>query len=77
MLIWIVILIFLICFTVYQWWFMASRFRNMTDVRKAKVKAYNRPLAWAIYSILLFLILVGLVGYQIFILMDAIMKLDI
>lgn len=73
----IIILVFLLCFFIYQWWFQNSRFRNMPDLERAKIKPYNRPIAWAIYSVIVFILLVTLIGYQIFILMGYIMELDI
>ncbi len=72
----VMILVFLLCFLIYQWWFQSSRFRNMPNVTRLKVKAYNRPLAWAIYSIIVFVILLFMIGNQILILMEYIMELQ-
>lgn len=64
--IWIVLLlIFLLCFFIYQWWFEQSRFRQMTEKRKAMTKWYGHPLFWMILSILVFLALIGIISYYI------------
>lgn len=76
MLLIIMALIFVLCFLIYQWWFQSSRFRNMPEVTRSKVKPYNRPLAWALYSLIVFLAVIALIGYQIMVMMDYIMQLD-
>lgn len=73
----ILALVFLLCFTIYQWWFQSSRFKQMADPDQAKVKAYNKPRAWALYSIGIFLVLLTLISYNIMKLMQGIMSLDI
>lgn len=73
----ILALVCLLCFTLYQWWFQSTRFKQMSDRDQNKIKSLNKPLAWMLYSISLFLIVIILIGYQIMQLMNAIMKLDI
>jgi len=72
----VLILIFILCFFIYQWWFINSRFRNMPDVTRAKIRPYNRPGAWATYSLIVFLIIVMVIGYQMLILTGVIMELS-
>lgn len=72
----VLLLIFVLCFFIYQWWFMNSRFRNMPQVTRDKVKPYNRPGAWAAYSLIVFLILVAIIAYQMLRLTGAIMELS-
>lgn len=75
--VWILLLlVFLLCFLIYQWWFEQSRSRNMSEARKSRTKFYNRPAAWALYSIVVFLIILSLISFQIMGLMENIMKLN-
>lgn len=75
--IWIILLVvFVLCFLIYQWWFIQSRYRNMTDTERNRIKTYQRPIAYAIYSAIVFLVLVILVSIEIKNLMDAIMQLN-
>lgn len=69
-------LTFLLCFTIYQWWFQSSRFKQMAERDRDKVQALNRPLAWVIYSLVLFIAIIGIISFYIMQLMDVIMKLQ-
>jgi len=70
-------LVFLLCFTIYQWWFQGSRFKQMSDRDQEKVGIYNKPIAWMLYSISIFLIVIVLIGYNIMRLMESVMNLDL
>lgn len=70
-------LVFLLCFTIYQWWFQGSRFKQMSDRDQERVGIYNKPIAWMLYSISIFLMVIVLIGYNIMRLMESIMKLDL
>lgn len=76
MLLWTIVLVFVLCFLIYQWWFQSSRFRTMPEVTKAKVKAFNRPWAWMLYSIIVFLGILALIGYQIMVLFGYILEMQ-
>ena len=73
----ILALVFLLCFTLYQWWFQSTRFKQMSDKDQKKINLLNKPLAWMLYSISLFFIVIILIAYHIMQLMEAIMNLDI
>lgn len=68
---------FLLCFTLYQWWFQNSRNKQMSDRELAKIKWYNKASAWMVYSLLIFILVIGLISYNILVLMDAVMSLDL
>lgn len=72
----ILLLVFLLCFTIYQWWFEQSRTRNMSDIRKSKIKFYNKPTAWAIYSGVIFLTILLLISIELLGLTQALMDLN-
>lgn len=72
----IVLLVFLQCFTIYQWWFEQSRSKQLSEVRKSKIKPYKKPLAWAIYSGILFIIILVLIGAQVMELAEALLELN-
>ncbi len=75
--VWVILfLVFLLCFTIYQWWFEQSRARNMSELRKSKIKVTNRPAAWAIYSVIIFLSILVLISLQILGLTEALMELN-
>ena len=75
--VWLILLfVFLLCFTIYQWWFEQSRTRNMSELRKGKIKFYNRPAAWATYSVILFFAILILISVQVLGLMEALMELN-
>lgn len=76
MILWIMILVFVLCFLIYQWWFQNSRFRTMPEVTKAKVKPYNRPIAWALYALVVFLGVLALIAYEIMVLFGYILELE-
>lgn len=73
----LLLLVFLMCFTIYQWWFQGSRFKQMSDRDQAKIKVYNKPMAWMIYSLTLFIMVIILIGFNILKLMESVMKLEL
>lgn len=75
--VWIILLlVFMLCFLIYQWWFEQSRVRNMSEARRNKIKFYNKPAAWAIYSIIVFLMILSLISFQIMGLMEGLLELN-
>jgi len=73
----ILILVFLLCFTIYQWWFQSTRFKQMSEKDQDKIDFYNKPLSWMTYSLVLFVLVLGLIGYNIMRLIEAVMNLEL
>jgi len=72
----VLVLVFMMCFFVYQWWFEQSRVRNMTQKRRAKVKWYNKPAFWMVLTIATFLALIAILSVQLAGLTEALMELN-
>lgn len=69
-------LVFLLCFFIYQWWYEQSRNRNRSQAQIDAIKLYNRPKAWAVYSLITFFIILSIIGYWIYKLMFAVIQLN-
>lgn len=75
--IWVVLLlVFLLCFFVYQWWFEQSRYRQMTEKRKAKVQWYSRPVFWLLLSVGAFFALLTIIAVHLARVTEALMELN-
>ena len=75
--VWLILfLVMILCFLIYQWWFEHSRLRQMSEARRSKIKWYNRPGAWATYSLVVFIIVLLLISSQIRRLAEMLLKLN-
>jgi uncharacterized Tic20 family protein len=66
------VLVMLLCFCIYSWWDRREKSKRMFDDEKKRINAFNSHTAWGIYSLLIFLAILGIAGYQVYKLMDYI-----
>jgi len=69
------ILVLLLCFCIYNSWFQREKDKRMFEHEKKNVSIFNNYVAWAVYSIVIFLSLITIIGYQIYVLMNNIYKI--
>lgn len=75
--VWIILLLVMVlCFLIYQWWFEQSRLRQMSQARRNRIKWYKRPEAWAIYSLVVFILILVLISTQIQRLAEVLLKFN-
>lgn len=75
--VWIILLLVMVlCFLIYQWWFEQSRLRQMSQARRNGIKWYKRPEAWAIYSLVVFILILVLISTQIQRLAEVLLKFN-
>lgn len=72
----IFILVLLLCFCIYNSWFQREKNKRMFEHEKKNVSIFNNYIAWVIYSIIIFLMIISIIGYQIYVLMDNISKMQ-
>ena len=66
------VLVVLLCFCIYNSWFQREKSKSMFEHEKKKISPFNSYKAWAIYSIVIVLVIFLIIGYQIYALMDTI-----
>ena len=71
----IFILVLALCFCIYISWDQREKDKRMFAHEKKNVSVFNNYIAWAVYSIVIFLSLITIIGYQIYVLMNNIYKL--
>lgn len=68
-------LLVLLCFCIYNCWFLREKSKRMFEKEKRNISPFNTYIAWAIYSVVVFLTIVFVAGYEIYKLMDQITKM--
>ena len=71
----IFVLVLLLCFCIYNCWFLRERNKRMFEHEKKKIFVLNTYIAWAIYSLIVFLAIIIITGYEIYILMGKIINI--
>lgn len=66
------VLIFLLCFSIYNSWFQKEKMKRMFDHEIKKISPFNSYKAWAIYAVVIALAIFSVMGYEIYVLMDTI-----
>lgn len=61
--------VLLLCFCVYNWWERREKYKRMFDEEKQKLNPFNSPTAWGLYTLGIFLLILGFAGYKIYELM--------
>lgn len=70
------ILLLLMCFCIYNWWFLREKNRRIPNAQKGKLPVMNNHIAWGIGSLALLLIILSLLGYELYNLIVNIMKVQ-
>ncbi|PYG84998.1 hypothetical protein LY28_03356 [Ruminiclostridium sufflavum DSM 19573] len=70
------VLVILLCFCIYNSWFQREKNKRMFEHEKKKVSPFNSYIAWAVYSVIIAAAIFSVVGYEIYVLMDAIQKIQ-
>jgi cellulose synthase/poly-beta-1,6-N-acetylglucosamine synthase-like glycosyltransferase len=69
------VLVLALCFCIYNSWEKREKSKRMFKHEKKNISVFNTYIAWAIYSIIIFLSLATIMGYGIYVLMDNISKM--
>lgn len=69
------ILVLLLCFCIYNSWDRREKEKRTFKNEKKNVSVFNNHIAWAVYSILIFLTIIAIMGYNIYVLMNQIYKM--
>lgn len=72
----VVILIFVMCFCLYNWWFQREKYKTLMDSQKEKLNPLNSPTAWGIYSALSILATFSLIMYYSYKMILSIMNMN-
>lgn len=75
MLILTLIAVFGLCLGAFNYFFQRDRYNRMTKQESEKLNPMNSPGAWLTYSILFFLVLLSVIGYYTYELMQSIMRM--
>ena len=67
-------LLFIMCFSIYNWWFQREKYKRLLDQEKEGLNPFNSPMAWGTYSIISLIIILGIITYIIFDLIKKIMS---
>ncbi len=68
----ILVLVFLLCFCIYNSWFQKEKSKSMFEHEKQNISPFNSYKAWLIYSVVIALVIFLIIGYEIYMLMDTI-----
>ncbi len=63
------VLLMLMCLCIYNWWDRREKSKRMFDEEKKKINPLNTYTAWGLYALAIFLVLLGIAGYEIYRLM--------
>jgi len=66
------VMLLFMCFCIYNWWDLREKSKRMFEEERKKINPFNTHTAWGIYALVILLALLGIAGYQIYKLMDAI-----
>ena len=75
MLVLALVLLFAMCFSIYNYWFQKEKYKRLFEHEIKKLNRFNSPGAWLLYSILMFLSLLGVLCYVILKYYQAVMNL--
>jgi heme/copper-type cytochrome/quinol oxidase subunit 2 len=70
------ILLLLMCFCIYNWWFLREKNKHIPNIQKGKLSVLNNPVTWGISSLTLLLIMLSILGYELYNLIVNIMRLQ-
>ena len=68
------ILVMLLCFCIYNCWDLREKNKRMFEHEKKKISTFNSYKAWAVYAIVVFLVIITIAGYYIYGLMETIIN---
>jgi hypothetical protein len=69
-------LLLLLCFCIYNCWFQHEKSKRMFENEKKNISVFNTSAAWAIYSVVIFLAIVLIAGYEIYNLVIQVKKMS-
>lgn len=69
------VLLLLLCFSVYNWWFLNSR-KGKLPLGKKKRSLFGSPAFWGVISLCILLIILGLMASAIYSLMVSVMQMQ-
>lgn len=58
-------LLFMMCFSLYNWWYQREKYKRLLEQQKKGLNPLNSPAAWAIYSVVSLLAILGVIAYLI------------
>lgn len=76
MVVFILVMVFGLCFSLFNYLFLRDKYKRMTDEEIKSKSFLNSPTAWLLYTIIFFLGIVAIITYYILKLMQEIMKLS-
>lgn len=69
------ILLLLMCFCLYNWWFLREKNKRIPNVQKAKLPIMSNHVTWGIGTLVLLGIILSLLGYELYNLIVNIIKI--
>lgn len=70
------LLLFAMCFSIYNWWFQHEKYKRLMDNEKKKLSVFNSPIAWGLYSIMFLLTILGITVYLVYNFISKVMVLQ-
>ena len=67
----------LLCFCIYNCWDLREKNKRMFEHEKKKISTFNSYKAWAVYAIVVFLVIITMAGYYIYGLMETIINTEL
>lgn len=68
-------LLFIMCFSIYNWWFQRDKYRRLLEHEKKGLNPLNSPIAWGIYSMISLVAILVIIMYLISDLMKKIIAM--
>lgn len=72
----LLVLLFIMCFSIYNWWFQREKCKRLMDNEKKGLSPFNSPFAWGIYSVVSLLAILGIVTYTLLVMFQGIMEFN-
>lgn len=69
-------LLLLMCFCIYNWWFLKEKNKRIPSVQRTQVSILNNHVFWGIGALAILLIILGITAYELYILIVNIMKMQ-
>ena len=69
------ILLLLMCFCIYNWWFLREKNKRIPNIQKGKLSVLNNHITWGIGSLVILLVILSILGYELYNLMVTIVKM--
>ncbi len=73
----LLILLFIMCFSIYNWWFQREKYKRLMEHEKKGLNPFNSPIAWSIYSVVSLLAILSIITYILYVLFKEIKELNI